>query len=328
MISLDRKILEDNSQVAARMKRYGEREDMVILIPEGSGESRVLSDRVHAVGTGGRKLQQFFRLVRMGCTLGREHRVTHVTCQDPFLTGLAGSLIARRLRASLEIQSHGDFFDSAYYRQSSLKNYLYYHLGKFVLRRADSIRVVSERARRGTVSIGVSPEKIHVKPILVDLEKLRTTKPAFDLRKQYPGAARIFLSIARLVRVKNLPWLIETFHEHLKAYPDDILLMVGDGPERSHIERLVRALELEQRALILGFKDDTVSYMKGADALLISSLSEGYSLSAIEARALELPIIMTDVGVAGFELLPSKTVKVVPIGDRTAFLTAMRQVSK
>jgi glycosyltransferase involved in cell wall biosynthesis len=326
MISLDRKILEMNSKVADRMKRYGERESLVIVIPESSGRSHQISDRVYAVGTGGHKIYQFFRLVSLGKTLAREHEVSSVSCQDPFMTGLAGLLIARKLKLRLEVQTHGDFYSSDYYRRSSLKNWVYYQLGRYVLRRADSIRAVSERAKRGVVSIGVSPDNVHIHPVHIDIEHLQSQQPKFNLHELYPQAEKIFISIARFERVKNISWLVKVFARHVETHSRDILLLIGDGSERDAIERMVDRYTLRDSVIFLGWQEDTVSYLKSADALLFPSLSEGYGLVVMEAIAVGCSVVMTDAGVAGYEVEASEQVRIVPVGDEEGFLREIESI--
>ncbi len=323
MFSLDRKILEENSKVAERMKLYGRENKLIILIPEPSGISLQISDNVLVVGTGGNKLRQFFRLIKFGRNFGREHSVSLVTTQDPFMTGLVGLIISKTQKIQLEIQTHGDFYSSDYYRKSSIKNLLYYLLGKYTLTRADTVRAVGERARLGLMKMGIEESRIRVHPVHIDIDQLNRAEPKFDLRASYRDADNIFISIGRFEKVKNITWLVDVWQDYARRHPRDILLLIGDGSKRADIEGKIKKYNLDKSVFLLGWQDDIISFMRGATALLFPSLSEGYGLVVIEAMAVGCPVVMTDVGVANFEVKESDMVRIVNVGDKDGFLTEM-----
>ena len=66
MISLDKKILEKDSRVAKRMIEYGKEDELFIVIPSKERKKFDLSDTVHVFSTGGNKIQQYFRLKKLG----------------------------------------------------------------------------------------------------------------------------------------------------------------------------------------------------------------------------------------------------------------------
>jgi glycosyltransferase involved in cell wall biosynthesis len=72
--------------------------------------------------------------------------------------------------------------------------------------------------------------------------------------------------------------------------------------------------------------DDPFSYVKTADCVLFPSLSEGYGMVAMEAHAAGTPIIMTDVGVANYELPAGPKVIITPLDDRDKFIQAILQL--
>ena len=74
------------------------------------------------------------------------------------------------------------------------------------------------------------------------------------------------------------------------------LLIVGEGPERARIEKATRDLKLEERVRLVGYVRDVRPYYRMADALAISSLSEGSPNVLLEAMAAGVPIVATAVG--------------------------------
>jgi len=348
MISLDKNILNKNFAAARRMIEYGNDTPQFIVLPHDKKKSVSLSDHVHVHTTGGNKFQQLWRLLRLSKkiikkeTMVQEFRILNhrfsgaragggaasaghgdgwsITAQDPFFTGLVGWRLSRRYQLPLEIQLHGDFYSTNYYKKSGLKHLFYYHIGKFVLRRADVVRAVGERVRQSIIALGISPEKISVRPVAVDAAAIARYAPRINLHHKYPGYSKIFLALGRLDPVKNISWLIEVF-KNISA--DKLLLIAGDGSEREKLEKLACSLP---NVRLEGWTDDPCSYIKTADAILFPSLSEGYGLVPIEAAAAGTPVIMNDAGVANYELKPGPNVKIIFVADRQAWVDAIRNL--
>jgi glycosyltransferase involved in cell wall biosynthesis len=105
------------------------------------------------------------------------------------------------------------------------------------------------------------------------------------------------LHVGALIRTKNVYNLIKA----LSAWGWEQkfrLVLVGDGPERVRIEKLLRRLNLEGKVTLPGKKphDETLSIMKSSDVLLLSSICEQMPNVVLEALALGKPVIATRVG--------------------------------
>lgn len=337
MISLDKNILNKDSVVVRRMFEYGKKNELFIIIPSYGKESLVISQTVHTESTGGNKLLQFFRLMSIGKKLIKENDIQEITTQDPFFTGLVGWLLKRKLGIKLEVQVHGDFFNG-YYKKQWLK----LCLAKFILKRADKIRVVGERIKQNLIKFNkIDENKIEVRPVVVDVEKIRNYQPKVDLRQKYPGYEKIFLVLGRLDPVKNIEWLVDIFVEVVRQKNKYLLLVVGGGIEEPRLKLQVASYKLQSNIHFALWTDDPISYLKAADCLLFPSLSEGYGLVAMEAQAAGCPVIMNDVGVANYELKLSEKadprtvplesgssawVKILPINDKEAWIKAILEV--
>ncbi len=166
------------------------------------------------------------------------YQLSIVTCQDPFESGLVGWLLKMRYKLPLQLQVHTDIF-SPHFRRESLLNGLRVLIAKFLLPRADGIRVVSERikASLSTFDFRLST-KITVLPIFVDIKKIQSAKIKTDLHQKYPEYDFIILMASRLTREKNISLAIEAMHELATKYEKNtnirkiLLLIVGEGPER------------------------------------------------------------------------------------------------
>ena len=102
-------------------------------------------------------------------------------------------------------------------------------------------------------------------------------------------------TIARLDPVKDLGTLIRAVAE-LSRHVAATLVVVGDGSERAALETLARDLGVSDRVRFLGQRDDAREWLAGCDVYVNSSISEGVSLTILEAMAAALPVIATRVG--------------------------------
>lgn len=334
MISLDAKIFDPGSRAATRMGVLGRQGVLHILVPTAKRiPATMIAERVSAEGVGGGKARQFFRLVARGRQLAsvRQDPVGMITAQDPFFTALAGFLVKTGKKIRFEVQSHGDFYGSDYYKTGNPKQRFQYLLGKWLLRRADAIRVPGERVRQSLLALGIAPEKIVVRPVIEDLSFFKQASThaslAFDLHRRYPEYEKIFLVLARFDPVKNIPWLVDVFAAAVAGRPRYGLVIVGEGKDRGRIEAAMMKHGLARQIRMEPWTVHPRDYLMTADCLLFPSLSEGYGLVVVEAVAAGTPVIMTDVGVANYEVRPEPgKVMIVPVGDAHAFKEAIMNV--
>ncbi len=121
----------------------------------------------------------------------------------------------------------------------------------------------------------------------IDLDRFRFHGP-----QRKPHA----ISVARLSPEKDFPTLLQATRLVVNQYPDFKLTLVGDGQERSSLEKLCSELNLNSQVTFLGERCDVPELLKQAGLFVSSSSTEGISLTLLEALAVGLPIITTDVG--------------------------------
>ncbi|GAF67265.1 unnamed protein product, partial [marine sediment metagenome] len=103
------------------------------------------------------------------------------------------------------------------------------------------------------------------------------------------------IQVGALIRTKNVYNLIKVLAGWSHKFK---LILVGDGPERARIEKLIQRLGLAENILLLGKKphDETLSIIRACDVLLLSSICEQIPNVVLEALALGRPVIATRVG--------------------------------
>ena len=118
--------------------------------------------------------------------------------------------------------------------------------------------------------------------------------------------------IGRLHPIKDYPTALRAWRWVVDTRPEATLTIVGDGPERASLEALVGALWLESAVTFRG-EGDPAPDLWGARMFLLSSRAEGFSRAVIEALAVGLPVVATDVG--GMAEIDREAVRLAPVGD-------------
>ena len=297
MISSDANILKENSEVRQRMIEYGElfkRLDIIVFSKQTTEEKMMLSENTFVYPTNSSsKANYFFDALNISRKIVRPDVVT---AQDPFEIGVVANNIAKYFRCQLHIQVHTDFLSKSF-KMESLKNNIRTHLAKYILPKADSIRVVSKKIKDSLGKMNLRVEPI-VLPIFVDEELIKNTEIKFDLHEKYKEFDFIILMASRLTKEKNIGLAIDFMHKFVKEYPKTGLVVVGDGPERERINMKVDKLDLNDNVKIEGWSMDLPSYYKTADLFLLTSNYEGYGRTITESLSAGTAVISTDVGAA------------------------------
>ncbi len=314
MLSTDQNIFKTDSAARERMKDYGTIADELHIIvytnklTTNNSQPTTLTDNVFIYPTNSKFKFFYFRdAYKISKPLVVSRKLSVITAQDPFETGLVGYLLKRKFQLPLQIQIHTDFL-SPYFWRESIKNKLRVLLAKWLIPKADGIRVVSQRIADSLRSkIRDQRSKITILPIFVDVQKIKNTPVKTDLHKKYPNHDFIILMASRLTREKNIGMVIEA----ISNIKNPLLLIVGDGPEIKNLQLTTYNLELQNSVKFEPWSSDLISYYKTADLLLLTSNYEGYGLTAVEAAAADLPVVMTDVGVAIGKVIPVGNIKVL-----------------
>jgi glycosyltransferase involved in cell wall biosynthesis len=199
-----------------------------------------------------------------------------VTSQDPFWRGILAYKCAKWTGARLNVQLHADLSAQSFLRRC---------IAKWILRRADSVRVVSaalaEQVRR------ISPNAdVHILPVFIDLAPFRTIV-------RNPESPKMILWIGRFETEKDPEMAITILQAVRAAGIDAKLVMLGSGKR----EAVLRAQAASLPVTFPGWQDPK-PYLAQASAVLSTSPAESWGASIIEALAAGVPVVSRDVGVA------------------------------
>jgi sugar transferase (PEP-CTERM/EpsH1 system associated) len=250
------------------------------------GESGVLGPRFESLGIPVYSLAaiapslpcRFWLLVRMLWRLRPD--ILHTHNPSPHLLGALAGLV-RRIPVFVHTKHGRNFPD----------RFLTVWLNRLAALRTHYVVAVS----RDAADLARDVEKVPAR-------KVRVIHNGVDLESFPAGAERDSgchlrgIHVARLTPVKDQGTLLRAVRLVCNAEPRFRLDVVGDGPSRGELETLRDELGLEGRVRFLGYREEVATLLRGAGLFLLSSLSEGVSLTLLEAMACSLPIVATDVG--------------------------------
>ncbi len=256
-----------------------------------------------------------------------------ISAENTSLEGVLAFLLSRRFSVPLQLQVHTDVF-SPWFRRAGWKEYIRFWLAKVFVPRADCIRVVSRRiaeslyrTKFGTRTELSSVQKVTILPIFTDISDFFNSQPALATEKRFKDYNFKMIAVGRFVdKEKNFSMLIDMMRDFTKVCPRALLVLVGDGPDRKNYESRIRGQGLEKYVILEGWRDDLQQLYKSFDLYLMSSNYEGWGRAVIEAMASCLPVVMTDVGLAGEVLKNGQNGIVVPVADKRAMLQAVKDL--
>lgn len=334
MISSDRGIFEDGKSIRSRMSEYGtlvKELHIIVFATKDCGfvDTRI-AENVYAYPTNSKSrwsyLRDAFAIVRW-LVRKRGLAADLITCQDPFETGWVGVKVKKKYGWCLQLQIHTDFL-GAEFGKRSLLNRLRVIMAKRTLPAADCIRVVSKRIEDSLRATGWEiTRNIVLLPILVDKNRFEDTgtldEVALTLRKKYAQFGFLILVVARFTKEKNIPLALQTLKKITERYSNVGMVIVGDGPEKNHLMHLSRALGLENNVVFEPRTEHIVSYYRAANAFLLTSDYEGYSMVFIEAALAGCPVVTTAVGVTDTSIADGVNGFVCPVRDSICLASRM-----
>ncbi|MCX6695051.1 MAG: glycosyltransferase family 4 protein [Candidatus Altiarchaeota archaeon] len=195
-------------------------------------------------------------------------------------------------RAGKKIATYHDVWTGEWMIHFGLKGIMGEALERYALtRRWDKFIAVSEYTKGKLVKAGVNPEKISVVHNGVDYEQVKETRVA---KAETPTVC----AVSRLVKYKRIGDLIEAMPEVRKKIPDARLVIIGGGPEEQRLKELARKLGLGESVEFMGFIKDhkkVLDTIKSSHAFCLPSAVEGFGISIIEAMALNVPYVASDI---------------------------------
>ena len=147
-------------------------------------------------------------------------------------------------------------------------------------------------------SAGLNSNRVISMPNSIDIEAQRESLlPREEARKflNIPADRQVVGHVARLSPTKNQYHLLRSFAEVLKAVPDVLLVMIGDGKLEKELKALATNLGVSHAVRFLGRVDKASNYMRAFDLFVMTSKDEGFGRVLLEAMTARRPVIATDI---------------------------------
>ncbi len=300
-IGSDRKIFDENSVSASRMKDYAKKAEELHLI--------VFSLRRHKLNLQTRenlkiyptnsicRLDYVRRAVKIGLQILKNNKSEDfvISAQDPFEAGLVALKLKQKTGIKIQIQIHTDLFNSFF--KKSFLNKIRLKITSRVLPEADGVRVVSERIKKSLLESGIN---LKAEPKVLPIMNFSISKTDEDLKHQLLKIKGLKIGIlARLEPEKNLSLALLSFAKVSQGTDNLNLLVAGDGSEKKKLKILAGVLGIRKKVYWLGEVVDSKTFLEACDIYLQTSDFEGFCLALWEAKQVGLPIISTDVGLIG-----------------------------
>ncbi len=191
-------------------------------------------------------------------------------------------------------------------------------LARVTARAADRYVCVSAECTRLTAAQGMPAGRLQTRHNGIDTRRFAYAGPC-------PGGPAVL--VARLVPEKDIATLLRATALMPRVHPAFRLQIAGDGPCREPLRQLVTHLGLNGRVTFLGMVRDVAGLLARAGMYVLSSTSEGVSLTLLEAMARGLPVVATAVGGTPEVVQDGITGLLVPPADPPALAAALARVA-
>ncbi len=242
-------------------------------------------------------------------------------------------------------------------RRTGHRLLIYSLLNFLILRRADKIIAVSEKIAGQMERAGINKEKVRIIDNGININRLtnphgllpqRSMKIPpypplvkggwgdFHIKKKDSIFARESLKIkpdalvigtvGSLTKEKGQEYLIKAAPKVIESFPKAVFLFVGEGIERTHLEKISFKLGIKDKPIFAGTRKDIPEILSILDVFVLPSLKEGLPMALLEAQAAKVPTVASRVGAIPNVVKDDATGILVPPKDSEAIGQAIIRI--
>lgn len=184
---------------------------------------------------------------------------------------------------------------------------------------------VSDAVKKHICAQGLDESKVRVIYNGIDLVRFKpSSKSDTRSRLGYDADVPIFGVFGRLSPEKGQRSAIEAMSILLEDYPAAKLILAGDGKSRDDLQSFAQSLGILDSIIFAGFLPDPRENISACDVIIIPSIKEGFGLAAVEAMAMERPVVATDAGGLPEIVLNGETGLIVPANSPGAIADSLK----
>jgi len=211
-----------------------------------------------------------------------------IDCQGfPFFSCFTAKINSLFSRSTFVITLH-EVWNDYWYEYLGKAGFFGKLVEKVMVNLTDKIIAVSGKTKNDLKAIK-SSEKSIIIPNGIDFKFIKEINHADEKSD--------IIFAGRLIKEKNVHILIEAVNLVKRRLPEVKCFIIGDGPERPKLEKLVQELNIQNNVVFKGFMTnyhDLISYMKSSEVFVLPSTREGFGIVVIEANASGLPVIVVN----------------------------------
>jgi len=191
----------------------------------------------------------------------------------------------------------------------------------------DRIVTLTERGAQEHVRYRIAgPDKFVTIPSGISLSAFRSARAEPDMKRKelgLPDEGPIIGTMGRLVPIKGHEWLLKAAPRVLSEFPHAGFVLLGDGPLRGSLQLLAEKLGISGHVTFLGARHDVPECLATFDIFAFPSLNEGMGRALVEAMAMGVPAVATNVGGIPDIVVDGATGLLVPPMDDAALADAL-----
>lgn len=284
----------DTTLVAGTLARG---EESMADVAERRGAKIIQLDALHReIGP----LRDAKAILRLAGIIRRERpTILHTHTAKAGAVGRIAAVLAGRARPPIIVHTFHGHVLRGYF--SPLTTLAFRTLERWLARISTTLVAVSPEVRDDLVRLRVAPQsKFVVIRLGIELdERVGGGEEARRATRRMLGVAQdafVIGWVGRMTAVKRTDDVVRALRNLVDRGIEAHLLLVGDGPDREHLERYAHELGVVRRCLFVGYQDDVGRFYEAIDVLLLPSANEGTPVSVIEALAARRPAVATRVG--------------------------------
>ena len=182
------------------------------------------------------------------------------------------------------------------------------------INKSDAVTAVSESLRKDTLKLFGVERAIQVVNNFICTQHFERAADEVFRKSIAPNGEPIITHISNFRPVKRVQDVLETFIRIRKVIPAKLLL-VGDGPERSRIEKMAMDQGVDDDIICIGKIKNPVEPLLISDLFLLPSETESFGLAALEALAAGVPVVASDSGGIPEVVDHGRSGFLAPVGD-------------
>ena len=254
----------------------------------------------------------------------RQVDIIHAHLQKAFLAGLLATYLCP---SRLILHEHGPIF------RRGTGGGMYRGLLRLLGARADAIIANSEAAKSALQrTIRATKLPIAVVPNFIDLEQFDPDRHEKDRARESLGLDKgkfVVGLVGRLDPAKGVDLLIEAAAVLQRDGGDSLrFLVVGDGPQREHLERQIHGLGLDRIVVLTGLRENPAQIMRAFDVGVVPSRREAFGIAALEMMRMKVPVIVSPVGGLPELVQDGRTGLILPELSPPAIARAIRRLQE